>query len=31
MPGLFVALSVGLVAVWGVWQFVAGKGPKVGE
>ena len=25
MPGLFVALSVGLVAVWGAWQFFAGK------
>jgi hypothetical protein len=29
MPGLFVAMSVGLVAIWGVWQFV--KGPRPPE
>ena len=24
MPGLFVAASVAIVAVWGVWSYFAG-------
>jgi hypothetical protein len=31
MPGLFVLASVGIVAVWGVWQLFHKAPPAPGE